>query len=328
MATKALDARTLDTLISAAVAAPSIHNSQPWRYRLDPDTRTIEVYAVPGRRLPHTDPDGRALHLSVGAAVLNLRVAVAHFGWTPVVRLLPRPADPDHLASVRLAGRPPGGDAFEENLYEALWRRHSSRFPFSDRPVPVRLVDDLAGAAAREGARLIRPSPAETSRILELTAEAAWYESADAQRRVESRSWIRDEGSDGVPASALGPRDEAGRMPVRDFSAPPSAHRPDPAAFESHPVVTVLSTARDTPEEWLRAGQALERTLLLATAHDLRASLLHQALEWDDLRWALNDPRGGIGHVQMLIRLGYGPEGPPTSRLPVRDVLEPPRWPA
>ena len=100
----ALDAATLEKLISAAVAAPSIHNTQPWRYRLDPDTTTLEVQAVVERNLPYADPMGRALHLSVGAALFNLRVAVAHFGWEPVVRLLPHPADPCILAAVRLVG--------------------------------------------------------------------------------------------------------------------------------------------------------------------------------------------------------------------------------
>ncbi|BBA95609.1 hypothetical protein RVR_531 [Actinacidiphila reveromycinica] len=362
MATPMLDETTLDTLISAAVAAPSIHNSQPWRYRLDPATLTIEVHAAPERMVRHADPDGRALHLSVGAAVFNLRVAVAHFGWEPVVRLLPRPADPGHLASVRLAGVRPGpggrepdsrrprertadgaeaegrtrgtrtggtrtGDGSAPGLYDALWRRHSNRFPFADRSVPAAVLRALVSAAEREGARLVLPDPAETERLLELTARADWYESADPRRRVESRSWVRDGAADGVPSSAIGPRDEAGRMPVRDFSAQGSVRRPPPEPFEPHPVVGVLSSHRDVPADWLRAGQGLEHVLLLATAHGLRASLLHQALEWRELRWVLNDPHGGIGHVQMLLRLGYGPETAATSRRPVGDVLEPPKWP-
>ncbi|WP_322973421.1 hypothetical protein [Actinacidiphila soli] len=99
-----LDAATLEKLISAGVAAPSIHNTQPWRFRLDPDTATLEVRAAAERGLRFTDPMGRALHVSVGAVLFNLRVAVAHFGWEPVVRLLPRPGEPELLASVRLAG--------------------------------------------------------------------------------------------------------------------------------------------------------------------------------------------------------------------------------
>ncbi|HEY5836317.1 Acg family FMN-binding oxidoreductase [Streptomyces sp.] len=320
--TTALDAATLEKLISAAVAAPSIHNTQPWRYRLDPRTSTIEVRAATERSLPHADPVGRALHVSVGAAVFNLRVAVAHFGWEPVVRLLPRSAEPDFLASVRLAGPRRGGDGHPQDLYDALWRRHSNRFPFSGRRVPPEVLAEIAEAAQAEGARLALPGPAETSRILELTAEAEHGGVSDPGRRAESRSWIRDGARDGLPSSALGPQDATGRLPVRDFSALRPENQQPSSVFEQHPVVAVLSTPHDTRADWLRAGQALEHALLVATAHDVRASLLHQALEWPELRWALRDPRDRVRHVQMLMRLGYGPESPATARRPARDVLD------
>ncbi|GAA2740726.1 hypothetical protein [Kitasatospora cinereorecta] len=92
----------LAKLVSAAVAAPSIHNSQPWHFRLRPETSMLEVRALRERSVPVTDPQGRALHVSVGAAVLNLRVAARHPGWAPEVRLLPDPAEPDLLAAVEL----------------------------------------------------------------------------------------------------------------------------------------------------------------------------------------------------------------------------------
>ncbi|MZE77235.1 hypothetical protein GTY57_09470, partial [Streptomyces sp. SID5475] len=69
------DTATLEKLISASVAAPSMYNTQPWRYRLDTDTATVEIRAAAERALRHADPVGRALHVSVGAALFNLRVA-------------------------------------------------------------------------------------------------------------------------------------------------------------------------------------------------------------------------------------------------------------
>ncbi len=103
MSTATLDAVDLEHLVTAAVAAPSLHNTQPWRFRLDPETRTVQILAAVDRELRHTDPTGRAVQLSVGCAVLNLRIAAAHLGCEPVTRLLPHPARPDLLATVRLA---------------------------------------------------------------------------------------------------------------------------------------------------------------------------------------------------------------------------------
>ncbi|MEU5293051.1 Acg family FMN-binding oxidoreductase [Streptomyces umbrinus] len=315
MRSTTLDAPTLEKLISAAVAAPSIHNTQPWRFRLDPDTVTLEIRAAPDHGLRHIDPTGRALHLSVGCALLNLRVAVAHFGWEPVSRLLPRPDQPDLLAAVRLGGT--ARTASSPRLYDAVWRRHSSRFPFSERPLPAAVLTELAEAAHGEGALLSRPAPPETDRLLQLTAEAERRNAADADRAGESRLWVRDPNHSGlgVPPEALGPHDSREQVPMRDFGAQRHPAVPASRPFEKRPSIAVLSTRHDTRADWLRAGQALERVLLTATAHGLRASLLHQALEWPDLREQLVPwPSDRRDHAQMVIRLGYGPQGPSSPR--------------
>lgn len=322
MAHTTLDAVTLEKLVSAAVAAPSIHNTQPWRYRLDPDTATLEVRAAAERSLRQIDPVGRALHLSVGAAVFNLRVAATHFGWHPVVRMLPRPEEPDLLATVRLGMSLPGGADHRPDLYDVLWRRHSSRFPFSGRPLQPGVLSELTESAHAEGATLSVPGRDSTQRLIQLTAEAERRNTGDSRRRAESRGWIRDGSADGLPGAALGPQDAAGRLPVRDFTALRAPARLPAEVFERHPVIVVLSTTHDRRADWLRAGQALEHLLLVATANGVRTSLLHQALEWPDLRWALRSVHAGPSHVQMLIRLGYGPEGPATPRRPAGDVLD------
>ena len=64
--------------VRAAIKAPSIHNTQPWLFLLGPDG--IEVHSDLSRRLPAIDPTGRGMHISLGAAVFNLRVALAYRG--------------------------------------------------------------------------------------------------------------------------------------------------------------------------------------------------------------------------------------------------------
>ncbi|WP_329267093.1 Acg family FMN-binding oxidoreductase [Streptomyces sp. NBC_01451] len=318
-----LDVPTLEKLISAAVAAPSIHNTQPWRFRLDPDMVTLEIRASTNRVLRHIDPTGRALHLSVGCAVLNLRVAVAHFGWEPVTRLLPSPEEPELLATVRLGGTTAASST--PHLYDMLWRRHSSRFPFSEQPPPSAVLSELAEAAHTEGAVLTRPGRSETDRLLRLLREAEHRNSVDADRASESRRWVHEpnEAALGMPPATLGPQDAREQLPMRDFGAHRHPGVLTARPFEQRPSITVLSTAHDRRADWLRAGQALERVLLVATAHGLRASLLHQALEWPDLRRKLVRVPGGESraHAQMVLRLGYGPEGPPSPRRTARQTL-------
>ncbi len=324
MTAPTLNAATLESLISAAVAAPSIHNTQPWRYRLDPDEGTLQVRAVPERSLRYTDPRGRGLHVSVGAALFNLRVAVRHAGWEPQVELLPQPGPhPDLLAVVRLCrGRPPS--QADTDLHDAVWRRHSSRRPFTDVPLPEEVVTRLQDAALAEGAHLRFAKGGVSERLLQLTAEAERRNEEDPERRAESRRWVRDAGKDGITFPALGPQDTEHVLPMRAFSGPGPGGRPAPARFEREPSVAVLSTRHDRRLDWLQAGQALEHVLLEATVHWVRASLLHQAVEWPDLRAAVLPSPADPEQPQTLIRFGYGPEGPATPRRRVSEVLEAP----
>ncbi|MEV6110847.1 nitroreductase [Streptomyces sp. NPDC051940] len=317
-----LDEKTVTSLVADATAAPSMHNAQPWRFRYDADSRTLELRADPERSLVKEDPDDRALHLGCGAALLNLRVSAAHSGFEPRVELLPDPRDPLLLARVTLgtavAGTP---DAIGlPPLYLEIARRHTSRQPFSDREVPAPVRTGLSEAAALEGARLAFPPPWHTDALLSVIDDAEHRHEDDAERRAEQLGWTRtgEGGTEGIPDSALGPSRRGGRAPVRGFAG----ERLGSADYESEPQLALLGTAHDTPADWLRAGQALERVLLLATRHGLATALTSVALEWEDLRWLATDPVRPMGHVQMVLRLGYGPAGAGTPRRPVDEVLE------
>ncbi|MEU9450329.1 nitroreductase [Streptomyces sp. NPDC048277] len=327
MTARHVDANTLTALVADATAAPSLHNAQPWSFRYLSADGILRLYADESRALPRTDPDSRGLHLGCGAALFNLRVAAAAAGRTPVVRLLPDPADPTLLAEVALAGGEPPDQTLAA-LSPAIPRRHSSRRPFSERPLPADLEDRMCEAAAAEGAQLVFPGTWHVQELLELVQDAEGREALDPGLRAERAHWTRtgaagaDGTADGIPAEAFGPGRYGPATPVRDFAA----GRPVPgrgwAVFEKNPHIALLGTGHDGPADWLRAGQALERVLLVATAGGLVASMVSQTLEWPELRRLTRDPSSGMAHVQMAIRLGYGPEGHPSPRRPPNEVLD------
>jgi nitroreductase len=305
-------------LLAAATAAPSMHNTQPWRFTVSQDA--IELRADPERTLPVADPAGRAVHIACGAALLNLRLAAAVAGREPVVQLLPDPDQPLLLATVRLAG-PHRALSAERELHAAITLRHTNRGPFSGHPVPAGVLAELADAARVEGGILHVLDRDETVRVLHLVrdAERAWL--ADPAYRAELARWAggpRDR--DGIPDSALGPRSPDRPAPVREFT-PGRAGPTGYAWFEEDPQLAVLSTHSGGRAQWLLAGQALQRVLLTATGRGIAASPLTQPLERSDA-WLVRDPRSGPEAPQMILRLGYGLPVPGTPRRPVPEVLD------
>jgi nitroreductase len=312
--------RLVADLVAAATLAPSMHNTQPWRFRYQPASQTIELYADPARMLQFGDPDGRAAHIACGAALLNLRLAAVVAGRQPVLRLIPADTQRLLLATVRLAG--PGQARPDEiELHAVIPERHTNRFPFSARPVPLGILAELTEAARLEGAVLHVPGRQEAARLLRLAREAERDLLAQPGYRAELARWAGgDRDRDGIPGMALAPHDPAGAAPVRDFAP----DRPGPvryAWFEDQPQLAVLCTPSESRSDWLRAGPALQRVLLTATLRGIAASPLTQPLETADA-WLVRDPGSGFEYPQMILRVGYGLPVPRTPRRPVSELLD------
>lgn len=307
--------------LEAAAAAPSVHNSQPWRFR--PHPTGIEVLADRRRQVDLVDPAGRELTISVGAAVFNLRVAMLAHGRIPVMRLLPEPDDPDLLARIAV-GPPIETDETVRLLARAVAHRRTNRRPFADLAVPGEVLDELVAAARTEHGWLAVVDPTMRSSVLALIGTAEDRRRVDPAYWAELERWTRDRPGrlDGVPPQAFGPWPVPRTVPVRDFGLVWPAPRRRVAAFEEDPVLAVLYTVGDSPRDWLRAGQALQRVLLTATVRGLATTLLTQPLEFPELRDLLGCQQDGR-RAQAIIRIGYGPLSPPVPRRPLAELLEP-----
>jgi nitroreductase len=315
------DDGTVRRLITAAAAAPSIHNTQPWRFVIRGDD-VIEVHADVDRVLWVADPHGRALHLSCGAALLNLRLAIRVAGAKPLVWPLPDPQhEPTLIAFVQLAdGRPATGG--ERGMYESIWQRHTSRVPFDGHVLPRPIEFALEQAAEAEHAVLRLLGIRDAALVAQWAAAADRQLARDASHRAELDQWIAISGDDGIPAEALGPAPDSEAAPVRHLmNLTPETARPL-VSYELLPQIAVLATERDEPADQLRAGQALQSVLLTATGCGLNASFLYQLIELHDMR----DDHGRWWPwpecPQVIIRFGRGPAGAASPRRPAEEILE------
>lgn len=320
----------LTAAVEHALRAPSVHNTQPWRWRIRPGV--VELHADWDRHLVATDPDRRDLVLSCGAALHHLVVAIAARGLTAQVRRMPSGEDRGHLATVAVrAGR---GDALDADLFPAIDLRQTDRRRMSRRPVPAEHVVALTEQARRAGALLLPvTSVAMRQRLTATLADAAHRQDSAPGYAAELRQWTHRfaAGHDGVSAAGVAPTPigllEA--SPLRSFrgeqlTQPRQSSGPGSAADAAE--LLVIVTTHDDCLDWLRAGEATSAVLLTATGLGLATTPLSQALEVDETRRALRtDVLRVPEYPQLVVRVGLPATGaaelPLTSRRDLRSVL-------
>lgn len=317
-------------LLNYAVLAPSGHNTQPWLFQINRDV--LEFYADRSRALPIVDPQNRALIISCGAALLNLRIAMRHFNYAGEIEIFPNHKDPDLLARIRLGERKQA-TAQEHLLFQAIPKRHTNRKQFEDRQVPETLLSEFQVAASEEGCWLhIVQNEDQKKVVADLIAEGDRLQWSNKQFRRELAKWIRDRHSrthDGIPAYAFGMPDIpvidlmslVGSFAMRTFDMGKTQATKDYQLAIHSPILLAIGTENDTPQAWLSAGQALGKILLQARAQEIWASFLNQPIEVPQLRFQLRDALGKTGFPQLLFRIGYGSEVKSTPRRTVSEVL-------
>lgn len=321
------DRETIQTVLSLAIRAPSVHNTQPWRWRVG--QQRLHLYADPGLQLPSTDPDSRDLIVSCGIALHHCLVALAALGWQTKVYRLPDPDEPKHLAVIEVYRHP--ANELDITLASAIPRRRTDRRPYSSRTVPTNYITLMGARAARGGVMLrqIESLP----RLQHIVAQAVRRHAADHDYVTELTTWSgRYASLAGVPARNTPKPDPAAPIPPRLFAGPALTPR-DTDTGQDNAVVLALGTKDDSTLARLRAGEATSLVLLSATALGLASCPVTEPLEIPETRDAVRVEVFGIsGYPQMLLRTGWAlPDAEPlpqTPRRPLADVVEWPDGPA
>lgn len=308
-----------DQAFAAAVRAPSPHNTQPWRFVADGDV--IEIRLDRERVLSVADPHRREARLACGAAAFNLVISLRSHDLAAVVRTLPDPADTDLVAVIRLDGKQKATQA-ERRLAEAVFRRHTNRRPFLDEEVPPGVRTALKSAALAEGGQIeYLDTSGRYTTVASLVRQAETLQEDDLAFQTETAFWTHrpPESPDGVPMTAAGPPpDHHGVVTLRvshENAALPARE------YEQQPLLAAVLTRDRGPHAEVRAGMAMQRVLLTATAEGLVASFLSQPFETPRTRESLDHLFAGLGQPHTLLRVGYGYPTRLTSRRAVADVL-------
>jgi hypothetical protein len=319
-----VDTDVIKAAVQVACRAPSLHNSQPWRWVVD--SAGVHLFLDPVRVVPSADRSGREALISCGAVLDHFRAAMAAAGWITNVDRFPNPNNPEHLASLDFSPLTFVTDAHRRRA-DAIGRRRTDRLPLaapadweSFEPQLRSIVDDsLAHLDVMSDDA--RPDLAEASR---LTESLRLYDSSYHAELDWWTGWF--DTSEGVPRSSLVSATESERVDVGRLF-PVSGHNERRPGMEiDHSKILVLSTEEDTRNDALGCGEVLSAVLLECTMAGLATCPLTHMTEVAASRHIIATLTERPALPQVLIRVGMAPvleESPPaTPRRPLADVLE------
>lgn len=315
-----------DVLAGAATAAaryaPSILNTQPWRWRVRPDR--LELFAEPRRHLAVTDPDGRLLILSCGAVMHHASVALAAQGWTARAVRTPSMSPTEPLAV--LHGFEPGAITPAARLQEQAMRtRHTDRRPVSDRPIASPVIRAIAASAP--GATGLQVLTGE--QVLDLAAAVSRADTMlgqDPRARDELNYWTSRPMTDGLGLAPEVLPDRPAHTTVAGRRFGHAGTLPTGAGHDRAATYALLYGDCDDPDGWLKAGEALSTMWLAATAMDVSVLPMGDVVAVPGTREALRRMLKPFDHPYLALRLGIvdpATGAPPrTPRLPTAQLVE------
>ena len=317
-----VDVEVIKDAVRLACRAPSLHNSQPWRFEVDGEV--LHLFLDTSRIMPSTDRSAREAIISCGALLDHLRVAMAAAGWKAHVVRFPTPSNPDHLASVDFMPMKSVTEAHRRRA-DAILIRRTDRLPFAAPTEWASFEPLLRRAFDTDAVRLdVMPDEVrdELADMSKLTDSLRFYDSA---YNSELNWWTAPfEFSEGIPYSSLVSADEIERVDFgRTFPLP--QHRERRAEVpDDHSKILALSTYGDSRKDALICGEVLSAVLLECTMAGLGTCTVTHITELRTTRELVAAVIGQGTVPQVLIRAGNAPttnDAAMTPRRSVDDVL-------
>ncbi|MCU0559086.1 MAG: hypothetical protein MUD16_02700 [Desulfobacterales bacterium] len=316
-------AAVLRELVRYATLAPSSHNTQCWKFRVE--NRSISVVADLSRRCPAVDPDDHHLFVSIGCATENLVQAALAYGLHANAI-----ASPSSGETLRLSLEPT--KAFASALFDAIPERQSTRGEYDGTPISSSELAMLERAGTGDGVQVVLlTESAAMERVLEYVIQGNTAQMNDRAFVEELKAWIRFNGSDAVrtgdglySGSSGNPSVPSwlGRLLFGLFFTAGSENDKYAKKVRSSSGIAVFVSETESPAQWIEVGRCYERFALQSTALGIRNAMLNQPVEVAALRRQLASFLGiGGRRPDLVVRFGRGPKLPPSLRRPVEAVL-------
>ena len=316
-------AALLHELVRYATLAPSSHNTQCWKFRLEDGA--ISILPDLSRRCPAVDPDDHHLFVSLGCAAENqIQAALAnglkgHAGF-----------DATAGTALRVALEPTNPIA--SKLFQAITERQSTRGEYDGQPLARQELELLEKAGTGNGVQVILLTERQAmEKVLEYVVQGNTTQMNDPAFVEELKKWIRFSGEEAVrtgdglyAASSGNPTSPTwlGSLLFGLFFTPKSENDKYAKQVRSSAGIAIFVSDTPGPAQWVEVGRCYERFALQSAALGIRNAMLNKPVEVSTLRpqfAAFLDV--GKRRPDLVVRFGRGPKLPSSLRRPVKAVL-------
>ena len=313
----------LRELVRYATLAPSSHNTQCWKFRLEDGA--ISILPDLSRRCPAVDPDDHHLYVSLGCAAENLIQAAQANGLKGHAGF-----DAAGGNALRVALEPTSPVA--STLFQAIPERQSTRGEYDGQPIARQELQLLEKAGTGNGVQVILLTQRQAMEtVLAYVVQGNTAQMNDRAFVEELKNWIRFSGDEAVrtgdglyAASSGNPPSPTwlGSLLFSLFFTPRSENDKYAKQVRSSAGIAVFVSDTQGPAQWMEVGRCYERFALQSAALGIRNAMLNQPVEVTTLRPQFAAFLGvGKRRPDLVVRFGRGPKLPSSLRRPVEAVL-------
>lgn len=345
----------VEQILQAAILAPSGENCQPWRFVVKGDT--IELWCRPERDRSPYNWGQRGTYMATGAALENLSLAAQARGYAADIAYFP--GTEYHVATITLTRDEEKGS---DPLADFIAKRVSNRKPYRADALTSETIAALQRAADESGYGHLKivterkgiEALAKIGSVNEGTMLAndslhafffdhvSWTKAEDDRKKMGFFIDTLELPPPARLAFRLIRRPRIMRI-LRRLGFPKAVAAQNAATYAAAGAIGIISGEGTTPLDFVRAGRALERIWLTATAQGLSmqplAGTLFLALSLQagetagladtDIK-AITEASKELSRIAdtekpVLFMFRIGRSEPPTaraSRFPLADSVE------
>lgn len=322
--------KQIEQILEGAVRAPSTHNSQPWRFRIQGNT--LDVYRDERVQLPNSDKDTQYAHISIGFLLHHIWALGSYMQMEPSIVVT---GETKPLARVTFSPASVSHDDSFLSVVEALFARRNRRGVFADAKIPEALLRSLADPIHLPKGLTFSPPAIVTDshkagEIGKYTLETMERVYERPAFRKEMSQWVVPTGStrkDGIPGYSLNqPLVLSWILPslIRLFNIGKVPGKASAAALSSAPAIFAFG-ANENPAEWLAIGFEASWITLRLVSEGFSASVFVATAELPDIREKVTAMCGLKKPLRFLFAAGKleGAVDWVTPRKPLTDKLLP-----